>query len=351
MNDTELDQLLDLWQAPAPPPSLRRGLVDSFPAAPRRLFGVPVRWLAACAAAALCAAVCVAGADQLFGNPELSRFYASGGPGLYMRTIRLVSPPQAQIHWWWTGGRYSFGGTGTLHGSAGLQVRASRLSMFSPRTIYGYQYALEPAGGGQYRITFAPLIPDTLHGQGPYKFEDTFVAPHSLPTPQIVQMGQPVEVTLYQDASSRVYDRIVLQWGGFPEWPPKHAPGLPQGALRLVSPQLFIDGQAVHTAGGNTGSGPAVWLHLPGEGRYLIALEPQGNPRFVQAGQVNGSILEFQSEGRQFRIVCAESIATGAAQPVYVYHQQSFENVLDPAHPLAATPFFGNAGPASLHVE
>jgi hypothetical protein len=35
----------------------------------------------------------------------------------------------------------------------------------------------------------------------------------------------------------------------------------------------------------------------------------------------------------------------------HVYHQQGFEISLDPAHPLATTPFFGDAGPASLHVE
>lgn len=351
MNDTELDELLDAWRTPAPPPSLRRGLVAALPAPRRRLFGAPLGRLVALAAAALGVAVCIGGADQLFGNPELARFWASWSNGLCMRTVRLVSPPQEQIHWWLTGSAYSVGGEGTLHGSAALQVRTSRLSLSSPRTVYGYRYTLEPASGGQYRIAFTPQTA-AGPGQGPIRFQDTLVAPPDLPAPQIVPMGQPIEVTLYQDAASRVYDRIVVQWTAFPDWPPAHTASLPQGAMRLVSPQLFVDGSLLYTGGPQAGSGPVAWLHLPGEGRYLIALHPLGNPRFVQAGQLNGNTIEFQAGGRHFRIVCAEPIAAGAAaQPVYVYHQQSFENLLDPARPLTAQPFFGNAGPASLHVD
>ena len=54
--------------------------------------------------------------------------------------------------------------------------------------------------------------------------------------------------------------------------------------MRLVSPQLSIDGQQIATGNSHPGSGPVLWLHLPGEGRYLIALNPAGNSRFVQAG-------------------------------------------------------------------
>ena len=81
-------------------------------------------------------------------------------------------------------------------------------------------------------------------------------------------------------------------------------------------------------------------------------MNPLGNPRFVKAGQLNGNTIEFRAERRPFRIATAGPIAAGGAdQPVYVYHQQSFESLLDPAHPLTATPLFDNAGPASLHVE
>lgn len=45
MNDTELDRLLDTWEAPAPPLSLREGLRAGFPRAERRSFARPLRWV------------------------------------------------------------------------------------------------------------------------------------------------------------------------------------------------------------------------------------------------------------------------------------------------------------------
>jgi hypothetical protein len=47
MNDTELDRLLDSWQAPAPPPSLRANVRARFPRAERRVIRRPLRWLLA----------------------------------------------------------------------------------------------------------------------------------------------------------------------------------------------------------------------------------------------------------------------------------------------------------------
>jgi hypothetical protein len=50
MNDSELDQLLSVWQAPAPPRSLRDGVRARFPRAERRSFARPLRWTLAIAA-------------------------------------------------------------------------------------------------------------------------------------------------------------------------------------------------------------------------------------------------------------------------------------------------------------
>ena len=66
---------------------------------------------------------------------------------------------------------------------------------------------------------------------------------------------------------------------------------------------------------------------------------------------MSGNAIEFQSEGTKFRIVCAEPVVTGGDRPVFVYHQQSFEDSLDPDQPLTKQPFVGNAGPASLFQD
>ena len=44
MNDTELDRLLDAWEAPAPPPALRDRLRARFPRAERTWFPRPLKW-------------------------------------------------------------------------------------------------------------------------------------------------------------------------------------------------------------------------------------------------------------------------------------------------------------------
>ena len=49
MNDTELDQLLDTWETPAPPSSLREGLRARFPRAERRRVARPQGWVLAVA--------------------------------------------------------------------------------------------------------------------------------------------------------------------------------------------------------------------------------------------------------------------------------------------------------------
>src|SRR5208337_4084981 len=51
MNDSELDGLLESWEAPAPPASLREGLRARFPRAERRGFARPLRWALAIAVA------------------------------------------------------------------------------------------------------------------------------------------------------------------------------------------------------------------------------------------------------------------------------------------------------------
>ncbi len=66
MNENELDQLLDTWEAPAPPPSLRERLRARFPRAERRSIVRPLGW--ALAIAGLSAALAV-GMEQSGATP------------------------------------------------------------------------------------------------------------------------------------------------------------------------------------------------------------------------------------------------------------------------------------------
>lgn len=61
MNDNELDRLLDLWEAPAPRPSLRSDLRARFPRTDKFGFAHSLRWALAMALASVALAVALAG--------------------------------------------------------------------------------------------------------------------------------------------------------------------------------------------------------------------------------------------------------------------------------------------------
>jgi hypothetical protein len=342
MNDTELDQVLDSWTAPAVPPSIRRGLAAALPRERRRVFGVPVRWVVAFAAAAVCA---VLGA-KAFDNPVLGRYEAAvtdSGASVKIQITRMISPPVAKLKWWFAVDEYSIGGPGAgIHGSADMHVR-------STRTFYGYKYLLEPADEGQYRVTFLSLDLATVRKNvSPYKFDGQIAALPNVPAPQTVRVGQPFEVTLFQNGSERIYDRFVITRKPPDSWKNATAQEFALGrTMHLVEPHLYVNGQLVAIPD-QSAAAPGVWFHLPGQGRFLAALDAEHNPRFVQGGSVNGNVLEFQSEGIQFRIVCSEPIVAGGSHPLYVYHQQSYEDQLDPADPETGKLFMGYGGSANV---
>jgi len=66
MNDTELDRLLDSWDAPVPPPSLRAGLHARFPRPEPQRFTRPLRWTLIIAVASATLAI---GMEQSGNNP------------------------------------------------------------------------------------------------------------------------------------------------------------------------------------------------------------------------------------------------------------------------------------------
>lgn len=344
MNDAELDELLDAVAAPPPPPSLRRGLVSALPAPRRNVLGVPLRWAVAGGAAALCGLL---GAAAFNVSPVHSEFNgavecADGGV-IYASVTRLVDPPVANLKWWFLGGENSFGGTlQAMHGDGYVRNRFAG-------TFTGYRYRLDLVANGEYFVTFSPLDAATIRkGMAPFQTNGQIVGTPPLPDPTFVHLDEPFEVTLYANGGERIYDRIVVSRTA-PQ-PGAFQPPNPAAVLRLAGAQLYVNGQLALSRD-NARSGPVVWVHLPGQGRFLAALDPAKNPLFVPGGHVNGNVLEFQSGDTQFRIVCTQPITTGNDRPLFVFHQQSFEDLLDPADPRSRRPMMNTAGPAWLHHE
>jgi hypothetical protein len=336
MNDTELDQLLDSWPAPAPSPSLRRTTLAAIsPAPPRRIFGIRPRW----AAIAVLGAGGLAVGTSLWNDPKLGGFWGVAGD-LHTRTTRFVDPPSAKIRWWMKGGGNSIGDLpgGGIRGSGFLRDRAAS-------RFYGYKYTVRPIGNGYFRVEFQPLDDKTIGRSGVFKMDGAISQAAPLPPPQVIRDGSFFDINLYADATDRVYDHVEVSTHAFPKEP---AP--PDDPLKLTFDhvRVFEDGVSAGVADRSVG-GVCVWVHLPNEGRYLIALKPLGNPLFVHAGHVNGAVMEFISDNKQFRIESLSPIAKPGDHPIYVFHQQSFENELNQDNPGAHSLLVGNAGPPSMH--
>jgi hypothetical protein len=100
MNDTELDRLLDTWETPEPPPSLREGLRARFPQADRPRFARPLGWVLVIAVASVTLAN-RHGAEQreslgLADRPRLElavREFSGGARGLASNRHSGADPP------------------------------------------------------------------------------------------------------------------------------------------------------------------------------------------------------------------------------------------------------------------
>jgi hypothetical protein len=344
MNDTELDQILDTWQSPAPSPSLRRTTLAAMPPRSRRkLLGVPLRW----AIAGTLAFGGFAVGTSIWGEPVIGYFSGESGD-IHMRATRRVDPPSAVLRWWMKGGGNSVGETesGGLRASAYLRDR-------SAGKFYGYRFTGENNGDGTFTLTFAPFDEAALgRKNNPFKLEGEIVQAAPVPPPMVVRDGETFDVNVYVNGAERVYDRIQVSSKPIAD-APKAKPGAEEKAyeavkMKLDHPRVYING-SLGCEESQVASGGAVWVAVPGEGRYLIAVDPQGNARFVEAGRVNGTHLEFISDGKRIQIETASAIASGGDRKVYVFHQRSFEDEINAGASGGPKVMTGSAGPASMH--
>lgn len=301
MNDTELDDMLNTWKAPAAPASMRAKLQSRFPAKPPlRFLGVRPRWILAFAAATGALAL---GASLV----EDGTLGSDSGPwdtGTYVRRTRIVHPFLAKFGWSHVGGH-----------STGWQRQAGKLVgsvyMFdkSTRAHYGYTWNAEPLGAGRYRFTVLPLDPSVLREAGP-------VAPLARPAlPAIIGPGSTFEVDLYASGSGRLYDRYELSGQPLP-LPKPDGPDL----ITLTNPQLYINGALALDSGGVAEvSGDIVFVQLRGGGEYALSLNPRGDTRYLLAGTAKGNAIEFQAGGDAFRIACTAPVTRNGDRAVYLY--------------------------------
>ena len=130
-----------------------------------------------------------------------------------------------------------------------------------------------------------------------------------LPAPRTVAAGSVFDIDFYHSGSERVYDHIELSAEPFDiaNHPEAEQAG---AAITPSNPKLYINGQFAAGSGGVVkATGLTVTVAVPGRGQYVLALDTQGNSRFVRAGSATGQTIEFQSGGDRYRVECSAPVA------------------------------------------
>jgi hypothetical protein len=90
-------------------------------------------------------------------------------------------------------------------------------------------------------------------------------------------------------------------------------------AVRNSHPKVYVDGQLLsETEYG--GRGATMWVQVPGEGKYVIALHSAlMGGLALPAGRFRGRDLEFHAGGRVVRMEWGPTLGFGVERPVYVW--------------------------------
>jgi hypothetical protein len=332
MNDHELDHLLNEWRAPEPSPALRRQAAAAFPVPERRGFlGMPLRWVLAgfmgTAAVALAAEMFTGGPGSL-GTIGGGSVDTPSGP-IYGRSIQMAEPPIAAIRWRFKPSGISFGETATgLRGSSWF-ADDRRAGPF-----YGLEYTADRLPDGRYLVKTDSLSLERLQ-------RDLFV--HSGPIipipeakgPMIVEEGKSFDLDVYRSGNTRVFARVWLSSKPFPGITAHSSP------MHFDSARLLRNGIELANWDGGDASGYTMWFRLPGQGRYVLALDPDGNSDFVEAGSIEGSSLEFHDGADTYRVVSKKPIAGEGKRSLYVWRNVAFESELKPG---SQEILFGSSG-------
>ena len=270
MNDRELDEMLNTWEAPAAPPSLRAGLRMKFPARhTRTVAGVPLKWILALAI----------GAGAVVGASLVSdgAIGSDAGPWddhTFVRRTQIVQPAIAKLNWRrlmdgrTTGRRWE---AGRLTGSVYVHNRLTGNNS-------GYTWQALPAGGGEYLFTVLPLDPAEVKG-------GAIVPLRKLPPPLRVGAGKTFDVPVYEGSGVRLIDRYELTAKAVRLAPPVDE-ALKDSTITLTNPKLYRNGAFAADSGGVVeASGLTANLEVKGVGTFILAVDRQTNAKFVEAGK------------------------------------------------------------------
>lgn len=215
--------------------------------------------------------------------------------------------------------RRSGGGTLTEN-----NVVKRHLCNFDDGTYFGYDLTAEPLAEGRYRLRFAPL---TITPQKMSEIFDKVSNWTPLPLParpatMEVRAGETVALDLFVNPSTgqKVIDYLTVK-GAHPA--PIHMAGgshdftAEDAVIEIISPTVSVDGKALLSSKGGV-SGEAVWIDIPGHGRFVFSLAAHFDLGMQKLGEIRGNTMTWRWAGHEFAIAAAKPIAAGA-RPYNLY--------------------------------
>lgn len=333
MTEMELDEVLNEWAAPAPPARLRAKTLAAY----RQRKGQ--HWFRWAMAASIVLAMVALGALHFDFEPKIGAGWAVLGDGTHVRTRTLVEPRMAVLKY------FRWGGSTTTSGQRQRRCLYDRAGA----SFSCYESWIESLSDRRYRVSFFHYEPDEAERRRMGVRDAHPVVSPPLPAPAVVREGEAVIVELCRPSpGDRIFDEITLSRAAFTDTPDQRPLGegpFGNDMLRIASPRLTIDGMLL-AEGAINARGVSVWFVLPGEGRWVLTTRPGRHTGFRPAGYARGTALEFEHDGRAYRIDCAEPVVSGRERKLYVLHEPHLAD----DHPLSRskTAMFGSAGPPEL---
>lgn len=195
------------------------------------------------------------------------------------------------------------------------------------KRFFGYDLRVEAASDANTaQIRIEPLRPTEREARLA-SAGWTMLALPQYPVIPNVKPGDTIAIDLLVNAATgqKIVDYLTLRRRGAVSYQRKAVDfTLAYVEMTLNQPQVAWRG--TREAGGSVGvSGAAVWLYVPGHGRYILSLLPNEKLGFKQWGVVSAEGLLFHdldSGGAEVTVECNSRIAPGSGNyHLYVVHQ------------------------------
>lgn len=198
---------------------------------------------------------------------------------------------------------------------------------FDNNTYFGYDLTMEPLREGVYRFRFAPLtITPEKMGQIFNKVSNWTPLPlPGGPVTMEVRAGETVALDLFVNASTgqKVTDYLTVKGGERQEVRvagPARDFSPEDATIEISAPNLKVDGKSIAEQQGGI-SGHAVWVDVPGHGRFVFSLAPRPDLGMQKAGEIRGTTMTWRSGEHEYSITTDKPITSGSrAYNLYVFY-------------------------------